>query len=369
LYPNINQEHEPRGTTVDGQYQSASPEQYAEALPAELAANEEALAELRRAAAMEWLYPTPPKADQLYPELSKLRYLVRLSLKEAEVQAQRGQAEPPLQNCLQMLQVGTKVSRGGAGITYLVGRALLAMSMRSLKQVITSGKLPQDTFAALPEQLAKLEAQQTPLREVIAMDYQFQGPATLELAPKDFWELMGGSPSGPIQAMLRLPGAKAVTRKFIADRLPPLMRYDAELARLSTKPYPEIRGEIPEPPEGVAPVDALVLAPFPAKVLVRQADLQAQWRGVRLMAALELYRQRQGDYPARLEQLPDVPAEDLQDPFSGNRLIYRREGGSYVLYSVGENGQDDGGKRLLGDAAKEGDVVVWPEPGVMPTAR
>lgn len=82
------------------------------------------------------------------------------------------------------------------------------------------------------------------------------------------------------------------------------------------------------------------------------------------MAQLELHRLQGGSYPA---ELADVAAEDLQDPFTGKQLLYRREGESYVLYSVGENGKDDGGKKLLGDAAREGDVVIWPEQPLMPT--
>jgi hypothetical protein len=32
------------------------------------------------------------------------------------------------------------------------------------------------------------------------------------------------------------------------------------------------------------------------------------------------------------------------DPFSGKPLVYRQEGNGFVLYSIGENMNDDGGK-------------------------
>ncbi len=62
--------------------------------------------------------------------------------------------------------------------------------------------------------------------------------------------------------------------------------------------------------------------------------------------ALAVYRARHGHYPEKLdalvpELLPQVPP-DLFAP--GTTLIYRREGDGYVLYSVGQNGEDDGGE-------------------------
>ena len=38
--------------------------------------------------------------------------------------------------------------------------------------------------------------------------------------------------------------------------------------------------------------------------------------------------------------LPAIP----EDIFSGGPLRYKREGPGYVLYSVGRNGKDDGGR-------------------------
>jgi hypothetical protein len=57
-------------------------------------------------------------------------------------------------------------------------------------------------------------------------------------------------------------------------------------------------------------------------------------------------RGTRGAYAARLEDLPaaEVAGRD-EDFFSGGKLVYRREGNGYVLYSVGRNGRDDGGVR------------------------
>ena len=58
----------------------------------------------------------------------------------------------------------------------------------------------------------------------------------------------------------------------------------------------------------------------------------------------------------RPQYLPDVP----EDPFSGRPLVYRTETTGYVLYSVGQNGIDDGGQRCA--SWIDGDLFLDPAP-------
>ena len=91
--------------------------------------------------------------------------------------------------------------------------------------------------------------------------------------------------------------------------------------------------------------------------LTAEANLEA----CRAMLALAAFRAETGGYPAALKEacvrsgLP-VP----RDPFSGGELIYRREGNSYLLYSIGEDWRDDGGTpagKRAGDGSGTGDLV------------
>ena len=77
-----------------------------------------------------------------------------------------------------------------------------------------------------------------------------------------------------------------------------------------------------------------------------------------LALALEIARADDGRYPTRLQSLLGRYVESLPvDPFSGKALIYRREGEGYVLYSVGRNLRDDGG-RTSDDGDDCDDIVV-----------
>jgi hypothetical protein len=90
---------------------------------------------------------------------------------------------------------------------------------------------------------------------------------------------------------------------------------------------------------------------------------------------LEKARERTGAYPEGL-MTADASIPPLRDPFSGEPYLYRREGAGYVLYSVGMNGVDDGGKPGLNDQgapdATQGDAVwavkPWAAPATAPPA-
>jgi hypothetical protein len=60
--------------------------------------------------------------------------------------------------------------------------------------------------------------------------------------------------------------------------------------------------------------------------------------------------------------LSQLPQPLPQDPFSGKDFVYRRTGGDYSLYSIGQNLKDDGGKvpEKSEDRTKSGDLV-WGE--------
>jgi hypothetical protein len=59
---------------------------------------------------------------------------------------------------------------------------------------------------------------------------------------------------------------------------------------------------------------------------------------------LKLYKARHGQYPATLAEIEPTFGRALpEDPYANAPLIYRREGEGFVLYSFGQDGDDDGG--------------------------
>jgi hypothetical protein len=76
--------------------------------------------------------------------------------------------------------------------------------------------------------------------------------------------------------------------------------------------------------------------------------------------ALRCYDSEQGRVPTSLEQL--VPQYLLRvplDPFSGRPVVYHPQGTNWLVYSVGEDGVDNGGKRMgrsVSGTATKGDL-------------
>jgi hypothetical protein len=106
--------------------------------------------------------------------------------------------------------------------------------------------------------------------------------------------------------------------------------------------------------------DVLICLLLPAvqKVQFAADRTEQTQRNLHLAFALAAYKADNGKYPAKLDALapkylPSVP----NDLFNGKALIYRPADNGYLLYSVGINGKDDGG-RGYGDDPPGDDLVV-----------
>jgi hypothetical protein len=89
--------------------------------------------------------------------------------------------------------------------------------------------------------------------------------------------------------------------------------------------------------------------------------------------ALKRYQLRQGSFPPALTSLvPEFISTVPLDPVDGQPLRYRRNaGGTFLLYSIGENGVDDGGDPSLEKGVQSSSFYwqndraldwVWPQP-------
>ena len=99
-----------------------------------------------------------------------------------------------------------------------------------------------------------------------------------------------------------------------------------------------------------------VLTPITSVLLRIYLSQRARRRLLITHLLLRVHHLRYGSYPDSLHRMR---LEELViDPFSSKQLVYRREGERYLLYSVGEDGKDDGSRRRQpGEHPVEGDAV------------
>ncbi len=83
-----------------------------------------------------------------------------------------------------------------------------------------------------------------------------------------------------------------------------------------------------------------MLLPVFGQAALKVMGDEARRRMRAALVDLVAYRQAHGSFPAALS---DLGGGARLDPFTNRPLVYRREGGGFVLYGVGENLADDGG--------------------------
>jgi hypothetical protein len=101
-----------------------------------------------------------------------------------------------------------------------------------------------------------------------------------------------------------------------------------------------------------------------ARKVTENRDLERQsLRNIPVAFALARYHRDHGRYPERLDALaPKYLKEVPRDLFSEKPLIYRPAADGYLLYSVGPNGADDGGRGVEDMPAGDDLVVRMPLP-------
>ncbi|HTY87567.1 MAG TPA: hypothetical protein VMB80_08895 [Candidatus Acidoferrum sp.] len=105
-------------------------------------------------------------------------------------------------------------------------------------------------------------------------------------------------------------------------------------------------------------LSALILPPVSGS-LTREADAFARIRLATTAIAIERFRLLQGRLPENLNELvPQFLSAVPSDPFDGQPLRYHCLAGGYVVYSIGQDGHDDGGRKKPVDR-KLGDTTTY----------
>jgi type II secretory pathway pseudopilin PulG len=107
-----------------------------------------------------------------------------------------------------------------------------------------------------------------------------------------------------------------------------------------------------------------LLLPALGKCVLREAEHSARLRTAQVALAIERYRRtHQNRLPAALADLaPALLPEAPTDPFDGQPLRYQIRDRGYVVYSVGNDGQDDGGteRKPVKEGGKPSDPADLP---------
>jgi len=324
--------------------------------------NAPALAELRRGLAKPCVLPPQRGLKSLYAAspYARDRELARTLRSEAMYYERKGEYGRAVDSQLDCVEMGVSLPRGGRLISDLVGVAVVAIGCSKIEGNLA--RLNPSELARAAARIERIRKKIVPYSEVMLEEGYvsasmyvdiFGGPETRsEMMNPLKWAEVGGqftispigsapSSSGPSPADF-LQGARLAfaNKTGLVDRM---VDYWKAVAAECGKPYTGTSGvPIPQCP-------LMDLLPDVAtKARCQRLRMETTIALIQAELALRRFNADQKHYPARLDELvPTYLKSTPIDPFGiGKPLRYKPTNGgkSFLLYSVGGNMTDDGGK-------------------------
>jgi len=173
-----------------------------------------------------------------------------------------------------------------------------------------------------------------------------------------FVEAGGLAAAAGIEGFETFFGDLSIVQKLGLWTIKPLLNKDLrrslpiyeDLEGLTPRPYYETRDVLKTWAQGsekrpwYAYISGSLIGNFET-AFFKEAQLEASILASRTGLACRLHKSRTGSYPERLDALvPGILSEVPIDPFTGQPLVYRRAGEGFIVYSLGSNQKDDGGR-------------------------
>lgn len=313
-----------------------------------------------------WSRPSP---ELLLPEMGPLRNAAKLLAADARLQTFRGHPREALQDIQALYMMADHLSREPLLISLLVGIAIENMAFTAFQDVLDRTHPTADDLAALnlPETFSFQKAGRRAFKGEEAFGLSCFGLFGSEIDFSDFLGMIVIEGNHPTRTKIFDPLAAPFYRVFILREDAAIYkRLMAMQQRAVEMPFPQAREESKKFEEELCRqkgfISGLTL-PATWMITVRTRQAEAQYQLTELGLAAANYRAKNGRLPATLSALT-AAATDLPvaDPFDGQPIRLKQiEGGGILLYSVGPDLADDGGKAYDRETRK-GDFVLRIKP-------
>lgn len=288
------------------------------------------------------------------PGLMPFISIAEMFMLESESRLRKGDFAAAAGSALDCIRMGYDVKTQRTVIAFLVGEACERIGYRSLNRAVT--RIGASQCKDLLRRLCQIEGEEVPVVDVIDGQECLARLFFKDYAgsSKSLHMLQTGQP-------IPLPPSGATRVDAAAIRWEQswcaVSDYSAQLRDVSSAPYATLAARPP------LPRDPLVanLMPFTSGFWLRLAYVNALSRLVTSKLAEDAYFASHRAFANDLVELvPEYLSVVPVDPFSDRPLRLRPVSGGIVLYSVGPDGSDDGGKAIQGPvrADSRGDIVV-----------
>lgn len=289
----------------------------------------------------------------LCPHLSKLKSLGRLFALRALTELVAGENDAALRDVETALELSESLKSEPILISGLVRIAILEIAMQPIWEGVNGGKWSDGQLAELQTRLQQIDL-------LTGYQLSMRGERVFDMALVDYVE-----DTRKVETLGNdVPGNTPELRDLLYDYAPKgwYLLNKVELARMNLElmlPTIDPRERLYHPEKVAAYEDQVIhqiighpkmflarlIAPAISGAAIKFVLGQTDANFATMACALERYKMKNGHYPDALKALePDFMDAVSHDIMDGQPLRYRRERNSYVLYSIGQNGSDDGGK-------------------------
>jgi hypothetical protein len=308
-----------------------------------------------------------PSLDMLLPELQEVRAASWLVMLAARRAAAAGDGDAALADVVRIHRMGRHVAGEPFLVSGLVGEAIDTLALETLADVLPS--LGREDLPLLDRDSFR-DFVGTPIRYQRAfLGEEAFGLATIaDLADDGLTAATDHGRRATTDVVRQLPPVyRAPTMQFLyrcfllrsdTARYRAILRRCQVLAAVSgTQPFPVVARDIADIEADLrslrAGTFASLLAPAVAGVLTSQAQSEAVHAAAGVLVAAT--RARLTGTPLGESLVPDAIPALPGDPFTENQpLLARRVDDGWVVYSVGPDGEDDGGPPPMGEDRPRG---------------
>ena len=287
--------------------------------------------------------PTQSLSESRLPNAAMMIQATKLMFFSALISAEDGDVDGAISRLVTGLKFTPLVAREGTHIAFLISVADTNILSRCIGEVCRGRALEDGDLVRL------MSVQDPgPWRERLAAAFRGERVTLIETGGDLFKAGLGDIGSvfegASFWQKLGLWIIRPLLKRDLRQALPVFDR----LVSLAQVPYYQSRAELrawePQKHPWYAYLSKFFIGNSEA-AFMKVAQIEAIMLANRAGLACRLYKSRMGRYPDSLEALvPDFLAGIPVDPFTGKPFVYRREGEGFIVYSLGSNQKDDGGR-------------------------
>jgi len=270
--------------------------------------------------------------------LSPLRAAGKILSLRTQYLAHQGQGEAACDSAISMLKLTRVFDREPVLIAHLVKVGNGALACQDVGAILELSDPSDESLSQL--QAALLDVDQPGDLQQAMLAERILGLLIVRPAITDNMGIQW-----PVDEPARFSGQMPVgfwQRPMLQNMAVGQLRDLDKVIQCARKPWPDALDAV-NSLEGESLLGRIVI-PSLARSFCLTGRFIAGVRSARVAVMIERYRLEHDQLPASLSELvPTYTATLPPDPFTGQDLIYRIEEGSYVVYSIGENRQDDDG--------------------------